>query len=350
MEIEQLIWGMTAEGEAIVLYTLRNSAGAEVRLCNYGAAVVAATMPDRTGHMDDVVLGYRHFESYFGDAASCGKCLGRCAGRTAYGQLPIAGEEHRLEINHGAHHLNGGTKGFANRLWEGRVETNRVVMSLTSEEGDQGYPGVVNVEVIFDFDDDNTLEITYLSRTDRPTAVNLTHQIYLNLAGEAAGEALDHEVQINATQALELDDEQLPTGRFVEVADTPQDFRTMRSLRTAIDANFNHIHTLRGYNHPFVIAHWQPHILTDAATLRCPQSGRCVNVQSSHPCVVLDTGNRLAGGCPETKSGGRYANHAGVALVCQNHPDAVHHADFPTPLLQADELYCQKIIYRFGTY
>ncbi|MEG1406148.1 MAG: galactose-1-epimerase, partial [Alistipes sp.] len=152
MEIEQHIWGMTDQGEAVVLYIMRNSAGAEVQLSTYGAAVIAVKVPDRAAHIDDVVLGYKRFESYFGDAAACGKCLGRCAGRIAYGQLPIGDEVHRLEINNGVHHLHGGTKGFANRLWEGRVETNRVVMSLTSEEGDQGYPGTLNVEVIFDFD------------------------------------------------------------------------------------------------------------------------------------------------------------------------------------------------------
>ena len=141
MEIEQQIWGATSEGEAVVLYTLRNAAGAEVRLCNVGAAVVSILVPDRDGHLADVALGYKDFRSYFGDPALCGKSIGRVAGCIAYGTMRIDGEEYRLDINGMAGHLNGGVKGFAGRLWESRVETNRVVMSLSSDDGDQGWVG-----------------------------------------------------------------------------------------------------------------------------------------------------------------------------------------------------------------
>ena len=123
MEIEQQIWGATSEGEAVVLYTLRNAAGAEVRLCNVGAAVVSILVPDRDGHLADVALGYKDFRSYFGDPALCGKSIGRVAGCIAYGTMRIDGEEYRLDINGMAGHLNGGVKGFAGRLWESRVET-----------------------------------------------------------------------------------------------------------------------------------------------------------------------------------------------------------------------------------
>ena len=140
VEIEQNVWGMTPEGEAIILYTLRNDSGAEVRLSNYGAAIVSATMPDREGRMADVVLGYKHPEGYFFDGAASGKSVGRCANRIAFGKMTVEGKEYRLEVNNGVNHLHGGTKGFANRIWESRVETNRVVMSLVSEDGDQGYP------------------------------------------------------------------------------------------------------------------------------------------------------------------------------------------------------------------
>ena len=156
--IEQHVWGMTPEGEAIILYTMRNDKGAEVKLSNFGAAIVSVTMPDREGRMADVVLGYKHPEG-------SGKSVGRCANRIASGRMTIEGKEYSLEVNNGPNHLHGGTKNFANRLWESRVETNRVVMSLLSEDGDQNYPGELNVEAVFDFDDDNALEITYLART-----------------------------------------------------------------------------------------------------------------------------------------------------------------------------------------
>ena len=303
MEIEQQIWGATSEGEAVVLYTLRNAAGAEVRLCNVGAAVVSILVPDRDGHLADVALGYKDFRSYFGDPALCGKSIGRVAGCIAYGTMRIDGEEYRLDINGMAGHLNGGVKGFAGRLWESRVETNRVVMSLSSDDGDQGYPGNLQVEAAFDFDEDNALEITYIARTDRTTPVNMACNLLLNLGGEGSGSVLDHELRLDASTVLEADD---------------------RLIRQ--------------------------NILTEVGELRDARSGRRVEILSSQPGVTLYTGNRLGGGCPETKSGGRYRDYEGVAVVCQGYPDAVNRPEFPSPLLAPDGFYCQKTVYRFGTF
>lgn len=349
MEIEQHIWGMTPDGEAIVLYTMRNASGATVRLSTFGAAIVSVTVPDRSGHMEDVVLGYKKADDYFCDSAAMGKSVGRFANRIAYGRMEIEGQEYRLEVNSGVNHLHGGTKGFANRLWEGRVETNRVVMSLLSEDGDQGYPGTLSVEALFDFDDDNALEITYLARTDRTTVVNLTNHVYFNLSGEGSGDILDHQLRLDVSQTLEMDERQIPTGRLLNVADTPLDFRTFRAFREGIDADFNRIRDFHGYDHAFPIDGWRPNILTEAGELRDPRSGRTMTVLTSQPSVMVYTGNRLAGGCPQTKSGGRYEEYAGVALECQNYPDAMNHPGFPTPLLHEGELYCQKTVYRFGT-
>ena len=350
MEIEQHLWGMTPEGEAIVLYTMRNAQGAEVKLSNYGAAIVSIVVPDREGRMADVALGYKRPEGYFFDGAASGKTVGRVANRIACGRMTIEGEEYALEVNNGPNHLHGGTKNFANRVWESRVETNRVVMDLLAEDGDQGYPGELSVEAIFDFDDDCSLEITYLARTDRTTPVNLTNHVYFNLSGEASGTVLDHELRLSSTRALEMTERQIPTGRLLDVAGTPQDFTEFRPFRPGIGSEFNHIRDFRGYDHPFVIEGWKPGILGEAGCLRDPHSGRQVEVLTSQPGVMIYTGNWLAGGCPETKSGGRYADHAGVAIECQNHPDAVNRPEFPSPLLRPGELYCQKTVYRFGTY
>ena len=316
VQIEQHVWGMTPEGEAIILYTMRNDKGAEVKITNFGAAIVSVTMPDREGRMADVVLGYKYPEGYFFDGAASGKSVGRCA----------------------------------NRIWESRVETNRVVMSLLSEDGDQNYPGELNVEAAFDFDDENSLEITYLARTDKTTVVNLTNHVYFNLAGEGSGSVLDHQLRLNSSQVLEMNDKQIPTGRLLDAAGTPQDFREFRPFRPGIDSEFNHIRDFKGYDHPFVIDGWKPNILGEVGCLREQTSGRCVTVLSSQPSVMIYTGNWLAGGCPETKSGGRYNDYDGVAIECQNYPDAVNHPEFPSPLLRPGETYCQKIVFRFGTF
>lgn len=349
IQIEQHVWGMTPEGEAIILYTLSNDRGAEVRLSNFGAAIVSVTVPDRDGNFADVVLGYKHPESYFFDGAASGKSVGRVANRIAFGQMTVEGREYRLEVNNGVNHLHGGTKNFANRVWESRVETNRVVMSLTSEDGDQGYPGELHVEAVFDFDEQSALEITYLAKTDRATPVNLTNHVYFNLSGEGSGSILDHELRLNSSKALEMNDKQIPTGKLLDVAGTPQDFTVFRPFRPGIDSEFNHIRDFKGYDHPFVIDGWQPNILGEVGELRDPRSGRCVRVLSSQPSVMIYTGNWLAGGCPETKSGGRYNDYDGVAMECQNFPDAVNRPEFPSPLLHPGELYCQKIVFRFGT-
>ena len=350
MEIEQQIWGATSEGEAVVLYTLRNAAGAEVRLCNVGAAVVSILVPDRDGHLADVALGYKDFRSYFGDPALCGKSIGRVAGCIAYGTMRIDGEEYRLDINGMAGHLNGGVKGFAGRLWESRVETNRVVMSLSSDDGDQGYPGNLQVEAAFDFDEDNALEITYIARTDRTTPVNMACNLLLNLGGEGSGSVLDHELRLDASTVLEADDRLIPTGKLLGVAGTPADFRSLRRLGEGVDSDFDRIRMLRGYDHFFPVDGWRQNILTEVGELRDARSGRRVEILSSQPGVTLYTGNRLGGGCPETKSGGRYRDYEGVAVVCQGYPDAVNRPEFPSPLLAPDGFYCQKTVYRFGTF
>ena len=223
-------------------------------------------------------------------------------------------------------------------------------MALTSDDGDQGYPGELQVEAAFDFDDENSFEITYIAQTDRTTVVNLTNHVYFNLSGENSGSVLDHELQLNSSQVPEMDTYQIPTGTMLDVAGTPQDFRTFRPLRKGIDTEFNHIRDFRGYDHPFAIDDWKPNILGEVGELRDPKSGRTVRVLSSQPSVMIYTGNWLSGGCPETKSDHRYADHDGVAIECQNFPDAIHHPEFPSPLLHPGERYCQKIVFRFGKY
>lgn len=350
MEIEQHIWGETSEGESIVLYTLRNSRGAEVQICNVGAAVVAIRVPDREGRLENVALGYKDSLSYFGDPALCGKSIGRLAGCVAYGVMTIEGQEYRLEVNSATGHLNGGMKGFANRLWESRVETNRIVMSLFSEDGDQGYPGDLQVEAAFDFDEDNALEITYVAQSGRTTPVNLSSRLYLNLGGEGSGSVLDHELRLNASRILELDDQQIPTGRVLDVADTAADFTSLRRLGEGLDSDFNQIGRFRGYDHFFPLDGWQRNILSPVGELRDERSGRCVAIYSSQPGVALYTGNRLGGGSPVTRSGGRYRDYDGVVVACGAYPDAVNHPEFPDSLLQPGEMYCQKTVYHFGTF
>lgn len=351
MEILQHIWGSTPEGEGIILYTMRNARGSEVQLCNIGASIVAVKFADRDGNIDDVALGYKDPLSYIGDGAASGKSVGRVAGRIARGQMTIDGVEYRLEVNNGPNHLHGGSKGFANRYWEGRVETNRVVFSYVSEDMEQGYPGELVVEAVYDFDDEDNLEITYLAKSTKNTVCNLTNHLYWNLHGEGSDKTiLDHELRLNSTEVLEMNTVQIPTGELLKVKGTALDFTEGRVFGDEIDSEFNNIRTFRGYDHCFKVDGWQKNILQEVGELRCEATGRKVTVLSSQPAAVLYTGNWLAGGCPLTKSGKYYQDYAGVAIECQAYSDAVHHPHFPSIELKADELYCNKIVFKLGTF
>lgn len=351
MEILQHIWGSTPEGEGIILYTMRNSRGSEVQLCNVGAAIVGVKFADRNGNIEDVALGYKDAMSYFGDGAASGKSVGRVAGRIARGHMEIEGVEYRLEVNNGPNHLHGGTRGFANRYWEGRVETNRVVFSYVAEDMEQGYPGELVVEAIYDFDDEDNLEITYVAKSNKTTVVNMTNHLYWNLHGEGSGKTiLDHELRLNCSEVLEMDTVQIPTGKLLEVKGTALDFTSWREFGRDIDSEFNNIRHYHGYDHCFKVDGWRKNILQEVGELRCQATGRKVTILSSQPAAVLYTGNWLAGGCPITKSDKRYDDYAGVAIECQAFSDAVHHPHFPTIELQAGELYCSKIVFKLGTF
>ena len=195
------------------------------------------------------------------------------------------------------------------------------------------------------------MEVTYLARSSRTTAVNLTNHLYWNLAGEGSGRTiLDHELQLDCSKALEMDAEQIPTGRLIDVAGTPLDFTSFRRFGDDIESEFNHIRDFRGYDHCFAVDGWRKNILGEVGQLRCPATGRRVDILSSQPAAVVYTGNWLAGGCPVTKSGTRYDDYAGVSIECQGFSDAVNHPEFPSIILPAGELYCQKIVFRLGTY
>ena len=340
IDIEQELWGMTAEGEAVVLYTLRNASGAEVRITNLGAAVVNF----RTTEGADLVLGYASAEDYMKDTTGLGRVVGRTAGMTKLGRITMDGTDHTLDRNAGRHHRDGGAKGFQERLWESWVENDRLAMALTSEDGDMGYPAEVNVQLIFDLGEDGGLEITYLAKSEGETIVNLTHNLAFNLAG--AGLVLNHELQATASRVVEIDPMEIPTGELLAVEGTALDFMTFRKIGAGIEEPFNHVADLGGYDHTLAVDGWAKNILGAVATLRDPQSGRSIEVLSSQPALHISTLNTMAGTTPKSRSGEEFTDHAGIVLRPMNFPDALNHPAFPTTRLGAGELYCQKSVFR----
>ncbi|MBQ4279251.1 MAG: galactose mutarotase [Rikenellaceae bacterium] len=347
-EITQHIWGFTPEGEAVVLYTMTNAGGASVGLTNIGAAITSISVPDRDGRLADVALGYEAFDSYFNDGPAMGKIVGRYGNRIANGAFTLDGTEYRLARNNGPNHLHGGPRGFGNRIWASRVETDRVVFSLTSPDGDERYPGELGCEVVYDWDDDCRLEITLFARSDAPTIVNLTNHAYFNLAGEGSGTVLGHTLQLNASHYLATDPTLIPTGALVPVAGTPLDFTAAKPLGRDIDTDCEALRYGNGYDQCFAVDGWQPGQVAEVGTLADPVSGRRMTILSSQPGLQLYTGNYLQG-CPSGKHGHDYRNRDGVALECQGFPDAPNHPDFPSQVLRPGETYVQKIVYRFDT-
>lgn len=265
--------------------------------------------------------------------------------------MTVEGVEYSLEVNNGTNHLHGGTKGFANRLWESRVETNRVVFSLLSPDGDQSYPHELVVEAIYDFDDEDSLEITFLAKSDGTTPVNLTNHVYWNLSGEGSGRTiLDHELHLNASHVLEMNAAQIPYGTSARREGYSA------GLYGVASAGRRHRCGVQSYQR---FPRLRPLFRRGRLEVEHSRRGRRTARQGvgtlREDSVVAGGlhglyGQLAFGRMPVTKSGGRYCDYAGVAIECQGYPDAVNHPDFPSVLLREGELYCQKIVFRLGTF
>lgn len=346
MNIEQQVWGITSEGQPIVLYTLTNSKGAYVKLTNLGATIVAIAVPNKKGEIEDVVLGYEQWQSYQGDGAAMGKSVGRYANRIAKGRFTLDGKDYHLAINNGPNHLHGGPTGFANRVWDARVETDRIVFSYVSAPGEEGYPAELGVEAVYDWDDECTLEITYFAKSDAPTIVNLTNHVYFNLKGDGKGDILDHDLQLYAEEFLPTDTTAIPLGDPASVENTPMDFRKPTQIGSRINDPYEHLIIGKGYDHCWVIDGWEKDEICVAGSLSEKSSGRYITVSTTQPGIQVYTGNWLEGS-PMGKNGA-YHDRSGVALECQAFPDSPNKENYPSVVLRPGEIYEQHIIYQFG--
>lgn len=334
-----------AQGE-IAIFRLANAAGAYVDVCTVGAGITSVVVPDRDGRMADVALGYADYADYIGDGACMGKTPGRFANRIAGGRFTLDGTSYRLAVNNGPNHLHGGPTGFANCLWLGRTDGDSVVFTRVSPDGEEGYPGTLAARVVYTWDDDCCLSIALEAACDAPTVVNLTNHTYWNLAGEAAGSVLGHELRLCASRWLPTDPSLIPAGAPADVTGTPMDFRTPKPLGRDIGADFPALRYGKGYDNCWAVDGWQAGTESLVAELYDPHSGRRLIVRSTQPGVQIYTGNWLAGS-PRSKSGRAYADYDGVAIECQDFPDAPNRPDFPSAVLRPDQMYRRTIRFRF---
>ncbi|MDO4319121.1 MAG: aldose epimerase family protein [Bacteroidales bacterium] len=329
----------------ITLLTITNSSGASATLSTLGAGIVAVRVPDRHGRLDDVVLGYADPADYMADGPCAGKVPGRYANRIARGHFSIDGKEYTLAINNGPNALHGGPTGFQNRLWTLISATaDSVTLGYTSADGEEGYPGRLDVTATYTFDDNCTLRLDLQAVTDAKTVINLTNHAYWNLGGHASGSVLGHTLQLNASRYLPTDDTLIPVGEPAAVAGTPMDFTTAHEIGRDIKADFPALRYGKGYDNCWVID--GNGSLNEAAVLVDEHSGRRLTVATTQPGVQVYTGNWLEG-CPAGKDGATYHDYDGVAIECQAFPDAPNRHDFPSTLLEPGKEYRQTIEFRF---
>lgn len=331
----------------ITLYTLTNSAGASVTLSSLGAGINSVVVPDASGKMDNVVLGYCDPASYIADGPCAGKVPGRFANRIAKGHFTIGDKEYTLPINNGPNSLHGGPDGFMNRIWNSRLDGDTVVFELTSPDGDAGYPGELQAEARYTWSDDCTLTLRLLAHTDAPTVVNLTNHTYWNLEGENSGSVLDHTLWLAASHYLPTDDTLIPTGEIAPVEGTPMDFTKFRRLGDDIHADFPAITYGKGYDNCWMVDDYRPGVLRHIATLNAPHSGRVLEVSTTQPAAQVYAGCWLAGS-PENPEGRSYNDYDGVAIECQNAPDAPNKPQFPSALLLPGQTYDQTITFHIS--
>src|SRR5215212_8846376 len=270
-------FGKTSTGEAVDLYTLRNANGVEATITNYGGIVVSLQVPDRNGKLGDVVLGFSDLESYTKQGPYFGAIIGRYGNRIAKGRFKLNGVEYKLAVNNGENHLHGGIKGFDKVVWTGSETKTKagpaVVLTYLSKDGEEGYPGNLQVRVVYTLTNNNELKIDYSATTDKDTVTNLTHHSYFNLLGEGNGDILNHQVRINADRFVPTDAGSIPTGELRRVAGTSFDFLKPAAIGARINQDDEQLKLGNGYDHTWVI-NGRMGVLRLAATAYEPTSGR----------------------------------------------------------------------------
>jgi aldose 1-epimerase len=349
--IERQPFGTTQAGESVEVFTLTNANGMEVRVINYGGIILSLRVPDREGNLADVTTGFNSLEPYLEDHPYFGAIIGRYGNRIAGGRFTLDGREYRLATNNGPNHLHGGDRGFDAVVWGAEPFQNDdgvgLVFTYTSPDGEEGYPGTLDVQVTYTLNDDNELIFDYLATTDQPTPVNLTQHAYWNLAGDGEGDILGHELTLNASRFTPVDSTLIPTGELRSVEGTPFDFREATAIGARIENQDDQLRHGGGYDHNWVLDRSEGDagpVL--AARLAEPRSGRVLEVFTTEPGIQFYSGNFLDGSLTG-KGGVVYEHRTSLALETQHFPDSPNQPAFPSTILHPGEEYRSRSVYRF---
>jgi aldose 1-epimerase len=339
-------FGQTKDGQEAQLYTLRNAHGVEVSITTYGGTVTRLLVPDKAGQLGDVVLGFDNMSGYQSpeyvkSGPYFGALIGRYGNRIRGGKFTLGGKEYTLAKNNGANHLHGGQKGYDKVLWQAEpgssAEGQTLKLSYLSKDGEEGYPGNLQVTVVYTLTADDALKIDYSATTDKATPVNLTNHCYFNLGGGA--DILGHEVTIPADRYTVVDAGLIPTGELRPVKGTPFDFTSPHKVGERI------AQVPGGYDHNWVLN--QTDGMHAAATVYEPTSGRTMEVTTTEPGLQFYTGNFLDGTLTG-KGGKKYGKHAGFCMETQHFPDSPNQPKFPSTTLEPGQTLHSTTVYRFG--
>lgn len=346
--VEKSSFGKTKDGTEIELYTFGNPGQLMVKMATYGATVVSVETPDKDGKLANIQLGFPTLAGYLERHPYFGSTVGRYGNRIAKGKFTLEGKTYTLAVNNGPNHLHGGLKGFDAVVWKAKpvstADSVGVEFSYTSPDGEEGYPGKLEMKVTYSVTKQNELRIDYVGTTDKATVVNMTNHCYWNLGGAGSGDILGTDLMINADGYLPIDADSIPTGKIAPVKGTAFDFTTPHKIGERIDEIKKEPHTTKGYDHCFVLK-GQSGKLELAAKAVDSKSGRVMEIFTTEPGIQLYCGNFLTGAAGE----GGFHQHGAFCLETQHYPDSPNQKDFPTTVLLPGKTYQTTTVHRFST-
>ena len=350
LNLDAMAFQTEIDGKKTDLFKLENSQGMKIYITNYGGRIVSWNVPDRSGEMADIVLGYDSIEGYLNsNEVYYGALIGRYGNRIADGRFELNGKEYRLDINNPPNHLHGGPKGFHNVVWDAKqIDDKHLRLQYFSKDGEEGYPGNLQVQVHYMLNDNNELKIDYTATTDEKTIVNLTNHAFFNLAGAASGTINNHELMVYADHYTPVDSTLIPIGEIEAVEGTPFDFTSSKAIGADLEAENEQLSYGLGYDHNFVLRKEQPGALELAARVYEPGSGRVMEVLTTEPGIQFYGGNFL-NGSDIGKEGKPYEFRTAFCLETQHFPDSPNQPNFPSTTLEANEIYHSVSVYRLST-
>ncbi|MBM80767.1 MAG: galactose-1-epimerase [Planctomycetaceae bacterium] len=339
------VFGKTKDGETVHSYTIKNKNGITAKFISLGATLQSLMVPDKDGKMADIVLGWDDVAGYQGeDNQYFGCTTGRVCNRIAKGQFTLGGKEYKLAINNEPNHLHGGVKRSLDKVvWKAKVKGQAVRFTYSSPDGEEGYPGNLDITVSYTLTDKNELKILYKAKTDKATPVNLTHHSYWNLGGAGSKTVLDHELWLAADKYTPTDDTLIPTGKIEPVKGTVLDFTKSTRIGDRIEKLTDT--AALGYDHNFVL-NSQDGKLALAAKLKDPASGRVLTVHTTEPGIQFYSGNFLKG--QKGKGGKTYAHRSALCLETQHYPDSINKPDWDSIVLKPEGVYKHTCVYSFS--